>query len=191
MGIDGVGHFIAQQSQMDLARQDDMLKRGITMPLAPMPLDDAEQPIPIFEWEVVNESRGGLRVRRLDPTAQPIAVGEVAGIKMHGKAYWAVGVVRWVTVFEDGGMEFGLQYLAPMARAVEVKAGAPGHGPAAGRRGSEGLGLPHCAQHLLAPARVRARGRRRRGDGARGRRGRGDPSLRDLHGQDQLKVDPL
>jgi hypothetical protein len=111
---------------MDLARQDDMLKRGITMPLAPMPLDDAEQPIPIFEWEVVNESRGGLRVRRVDPTAQPIAVGEVAGIKMHGKPYWAVGVVRWVTVFEDGGMEFGLQYLAPMARAVEVKAwGAP------------------------------------------------------------------
>jgi cyclic-di-GMP-binding protein len=126
MGIDGVGHFIAQQSQMDLERQDDMLKRGITMPLAPLPMDDAEQPIPIFEWEVVNESRGGLRVRRVDPTQQPIAVGEVAGIKMHGKPYWAVGVVRWVTMFEDGGMEFGLQYLAPMARAVEVKAwGAP------------------------------------------------------------------
>ena len=126
MGIDGVGHFISQQSQMDLERQDDMLKRGITMPLAPLPMDDAEQPIPVFEWEVVNESRGGLRVRRVDPTQQPISVGEVAGIKMHGKPYWAVGVVRWVTVFEDGGMEFGLQYLAPMARAVEVKAwGAP------------------------------------------------------------------
>lgn len=126
MGINGVGHFIGLQSKMDLEREDDMVKRGITMPLAPLPLDDAEQPIPVFEWEVVNESRGGLRVRRLDPTQQPIAVGEVAGIKMHGKPYWAVGVVRWVTVFEDGGMEFGLQYLAPMARAVEVKAwGAP------------------------------------------------------------------
>jgi len=49
-----------------------------------------------------------------------------AGIKLHGKAHWAIGVVRWVTVFEDGGMEFGLQYLAQMARAVQVKAwGAP------------------------------------------------------------------
>lgn len=126
MGINGVGHFVSLQSRLDMEREDDQLKRGITMPLAPLPLDDAEQPIPVFEWEVVNESRGGLRVRRLDPTEQPIAVGEVAGIKMHGKPYWAVGVVRWVTVFEDGGMEFGLQYLAPMARAVEVKAwGAP------------------------------------------------------------------
>ena len=27
----------------------------------------------------------------------------------------------WITVFEDGGMEFGLQYLAPAARTVTVK----------------------------------------------------------------------
>jgi cyclic-di-GMP-binding protein len=98
------------------------LRSGITMPLVPMPLDDASQPIPVFEWDVVNQSRGGLRVRRLERTEQPIAVGEVAGIKLPGKPRWAIGVVRWVTVFEDGGMEFGLQYLASMARAVLVKA---------------------------------------------------------------------
>ncbi|HUP98506.1 MAG TPA: hypothetical protein VM073_11210, partial [Usitatibacter sp.] len=62
----------------------------------------------------------------LDRTEQPIAVGEVAGIKVPGAPHWAIGVVRWVTVFEDGGMEFGLQYLAAMARAVTVSAwGAP------------------------------------------------------------------
>jgi hypothetical protein len=98
-----------------------MLRSGITMPLAPLPVDDQSEPIPVFEWDIVNESRGGLRVRRLGRTEQPIAVGEVAGIKLAGKPHWAVGVVRWVTVFEDGGLEFGLQYLAPMARAVEVK----------------------------------------------------------------------
>jgi hypothetical protein len=103
-----------------------MLRRGITMPLAPLPLDDQSEPIPVFEWDVVNQSRGGLRVRRLGRTEQPIAVGEVAGIKLPGKANWAIGAVRWVTVFEDGGMEFGLQYLAQMARAVTVAAwGAP------------------------------------------------------------------
>jgi hypothetical protein len=48
-------------------------------------------------------------------------VGEVAGIKLPGKPHWAIGVVRWITVFEDGGMEFGLQYLASMARTVTVK----------------------------------------------------------------------
>jgi hypothetical protein len=126
MGIDGVGHFVALQSRIDMTREDDMLKRGITMPLAPLPLDDQSEPMPVFEWDVVNQSQGGLRVRRLGVTEQPIAVGEVAGIKLHGKPHWAIGVVRWITVFEDGGMEFGLQYLAAMARAVEVKAwGAP------------------------------------------------------------------
>jgi hypothetical protein len=103
-----------------------MLKKGITMPLLPLPLDDQSEPIPVFEWDVVNESKGGLRVRRLGRTEQPIAIGEVAGIKMPGKSHWAIGAVRWVTVFEDGGMEFGLQFLAPMARKVVVSAwGAP------------------------------------------------------------------
>ena len=126
MGIDGVGHFVALESRVNLAREDTMLRQGITMPLAPLPLDDQSEPIPVFEWDVVNESKGGLRVRRLDRTEQPIAVGEVAGIKLPGKPHWAIGVVRWITVFENGGMEFGLQYLAPMARAVTVKAwGAP------------------------------------------------------------------
>jgi hypothetical protein len=126
MGIDGVGHFVALEPKVDLVRQDDQLRRGITMPLAPLPLDDQSEPIPVFEWDVVNQSKGGLRVRRIGRTEQPIAVGEVAGIKLPGKAHWAIGAVRWVTVFEDGGMEFGLQYLAQMARAVTVAAwGAP------------------------------------------------------------------
>jgi cyclic-di-GMP-binding protein len=122
MGIDGVGHFVSLERNVDLERQDDMLRRGITMPLAPLPLDDQSEPIPVFEWDVVNESRGGLRVRRVGRTEQPIAIGEVAGIKLPGKPHWAIGAVRWVTVFEDGGMEFGLQYLASMARAVTVSA---------------------------------------------------------------------
>jgi hypothetical protein len=126
MGIDGVGHFVSLEPKIDLAKQDAMLKKGITMPIVALPLDDQSEPIPVFEWDIVNESSGGLRVRRVGTTAQPIAIGEVAGIKMQGKSHWAIGVVRWVTVFEDGGMEFGLQFLAPMARKVIVSAwGAP------------------------------------------------------------------
>jgi hypothetical protein len=126
MGLEGVGHFVALEPRMDLAKQDEMLRRGITMPMTALPVNDQSEPIPVFEWDVVNQSKGGLRVRRLGRTEQPIAVGEVAGIKLPGSAHWAIGVVRWVTVFEDGGMEFGLQYLAPVARAVTVSAwGAP------------------------------------------------------------------
>jgi len=127
IGIDGVGHFLSLESKIDLAQEDRNLRKGITMPVAPHPVDDQSEPIPVFEWDIVNESAGGLRVRRMERTEQPIAVGEVAGIKMHGKPHWAIGVVRWVTVFDDGGgMEFGLQFLAPMGRKVIVSAwGAP------------------------------------------------------------------
>ena len=120
MGLDGVAHFVSLELKVDGARQDEMLKRGITMPMAPLPLGDQAEPIPVFEWDIVNESTGGLRVRREGRTEQPIAVGEVAGIKMQGRANWAIGVVRWVTILEHGGMEFGLQFLAPMARKVVV-----------------------------------------------------------------------
>jgi cyclic-di-GMP-binding protein len=121
IGIDGVAHFVGLERRIDLVREDEMLRRGITMPLAPLPVDDASGPLPVFEWDIVNESRGGLRVRRFGRTEQPIAVGEVAGIKIAGKAHWAIGAVRWLTVFENGGMEFGLQYVSQLARAVEVK----------------------------------------------------------------------
>jgi hypothetical protein len=91
-------------------------------------------------------------VRRFGRTEQPIAVGEVAGIKLHGKPHWAIGAVRWVTVFEDGGMEFGLQYLAPRARFVTVAAwGAPsGQGLLLGNDGGLELLLtsPNAFSHM-------------------------------------------
>jgi hypothetical protein len=106
----------------------------------------------VFEWDVVNESKGGLRVRRLGRTEQPIAVGEVAGIKMPGREHWAIGAVRWVTVFEDGGMEFGLQYLAHVARSVRVAAWGAPSGPGLLMEDDKGrpslLTSPNAFSHL-------------------------------------------
>lgn len=121
VGLKAVGHFVSLEPKIDLATEDEMLRRGITMPLHALPTDDQLQPLPIFEWTVVNQSAGGLKVRREGPTAQPIAVGEVLGIKFTGRAHWTIGVVRWITLFEEGGMEFGLQFLYPLARMVWVQ----------------------------------------------------------------------
>ena len=74
----------------------------------------------VNEWEVVNQSAGGLKVRRRGATNQNIAVGEAIGIKFLGKSRWTIGVVRWVTMIEEGGLEFGIQFLAPAARTVAV-----------------------------------------------------------------------
>ena len=121
VGIKAVSHFVSLEPKLDLAGEDDMLRRGITMPLHALPMDDASQPIPIFEWDVVDFSAGGIKVRRMGATQQPIAVGEVVGIKFTGKSHWTIGAVRWLTIFEEGGMEFGLQFLAPVARMVWVQ----------------------------------------------------------------------
>ncbi len=120
-GLKAVSQFVSLEPKIDLATEDEMLRRGITMPLFALPVDDASQPIPVYEWDVLNKSEGGLKVRRMGPTQQPIAVGELLGIKSTGKAHWAIGTVRWITLFEEGGMEFGLQFLAPMARTVWVQ----------------------------------------------------------------------
>jgi hypothetical protein len=106
---------------MDPAQEAEALKKGITMPLMALPTDDASQAIPVFEWDVVNESTGGLKVRRMGATQQPIGVGEVVGVKLTNRARWTIGVARWITMFDEGGMEFGIQFLGSMARPVWVQ----------------------------------------------------------------------
>ena len=121
VGLKAVGHFVSFEPQVDPAAEGDALKRGITMPLRALPTDDASQAIPVFEWDVVNESTGGLKVRRMGATQQPIGVGEVVGVKLTNRARWTVGVARWITMFDEGGMEFGIQFLGSMARPVWVQ----------------------------------------------------------------------
>jgi len=60
--------------------------------------------------------------------------------------------VRWVTVFEDGGMEFGLQYLAELARSVTVAAWGAPSGPGLLMEDGQGrpslLTSPNAFSHL-------------------------------------------
>ena len=120
VGIKAVSHFVSFEPRMDAAAEAEALKRGITMPLVALPVDDSQQAVPVIEWDVVNESAGGLKVRRLDAT-QPIGVGEVIGVKLKDRTRWTISVVRWITMFEEGGMEFGVQFLGSMATPVWVQ----------------------------------------------------------------------
>jgi hypothetical protein len=121
VGIKAVGHFVGFEPRMDAKAEAEALKKGITMPLMALPTDDASQAIPVFEWDVVNESVGGLKVRRMGATQQPIGVGEVVGVKLMDRSRWTIGVVRWITIFDEGGMEFGIQFLGSMAKPVWVQ----------------------------------------------------------------------
>jgi hypothetical protein len=119
-GLKSIGHFISVGAQVDAEAEAEAIRAGITIPLLAMPDDESTRLHPVFEWDVVNQSAGGLKVRRTSATQQTLAVGELVGIKAIGKTQWTIGVARWITVLEDGGMEFGLQFLAPAACAVWV-----------------------------------------------------------------------
>ncbi len=120
-GMRAVTHFIAIVPKLALEREREAIEKGITVPLVHVPDDEVSKGMNVNEWEVVNQSAGGLKVRRAGAFTQAITVGEVLGIKFMGRPHWTIGVVRWLTMFDEAGMEFGIQFIAPEARCVAVQ----------------------------------------------------------------------
>ena len=120
VGLKAIGHFVSATSKVDPMAEAEAIREGITMPLVAVPDDEASRSMPVFEWNVVNQSEGGLKVRR-ESSSQTIGVGDVVGIKAMGKPHWTVAVTRWINVMDDGAMEFGLQFFAPAAAVVWIQ----------------------------------------------------------------------
>jgi hypothetical protein len=120
MGLKAVTHFVSLEPR-DPEAEKEMLQRGITVPMRRPDFGEGTDSTPVFEYDVVNESEGGLKVRRTGATPQALGVGEVIGVKQPSRPRWTIGVVRWITGYEDGGMEFGVQFLALSARVVMVQ----------------------------------------------------------------------
>jgi hypothetical protein len=126
-GVKNIAHFVAHDAARETEAQDQALRAGLTMPLRALPEDESGRLIPIHEWAVINHSEGGIKVRRAAGGAQSLAVAEVVGIKTPGVAAWRIGVARWINVFEDGAMEFGVQFFSYAACAVWLQ---PANSPA-------------------------------------------------------------
>ena len=60
-------------------------------------------------------------MRRTAPALQPVSVGEIVGVKLAGRARWTIGMVRWITVLDEGGLEFGVQFIASAARPASIR----------------------------------------------------------------------
>jgi len=122
VGLKAIAHFVTHDAKVDASTQELALKKGITMPMPALVEDDEARMVPIYEWAVVNQSAGGLKVRRAQGSMQQLAVGEIVGVRVPGKKHWTVAVLRWITTLEDGSAEFGLQYIGAAERAVWVQA---------------------------------------------------------------------
>lgn len=116
VGLVAVRHFIAKETADEMA-QAEAIHRGITMPLIAVADDESPEAHPVLEWEVIDESAGGLKVRRSHPR-QAVSVGEVVGVRMLGHPRWIVGVVRWMSGDDEGALDVGVQFIAPGAACV-------------------------------------------------------------------------
>jgi len=118
VGLKSIAHFASAVAKPDPA-EAQAIRDGNTIPLVAVPDDEAAKAHPVHEWSVVNQSKGGIKVSRTAQSLQSVLVGEAVGIKFMSRPRWAVGVVRWLTMIDEGsGMEFGVQFLAPDARMV-------------------------------------------------------------------------
>lgn len=129
VGVKPIAHFVAHDARHDEEEVRAAVRDRLTMPLHTLPEDEAGNLIPIHEWDVVNLSAGGMKVRRAAATEHPIAVGEVVGIKTPGKPLWTIGSVRWINQLDDGTAEFGVQFFAQAACAVWLKSASPAEPP--------------------------------------------------------------
>ena len=179
VGVKPIAHFVAHDA--GAPDETEALRDRLTMPLRALPEDESGQLIPIHEWNVVNLSAGGMKVRRTASTSHPIAVGEIVGIKTPGKPLWTVGATRWITAQDDGTTEFGVQFFAEAACAVWMKRPSPATPPTLGILVT--FTEDESAEALLAPAGSFAPGLEFevRGEGLRYRAVAGDAIERNAH----------
>jgi cyclic-di-GMP-binding protein len=120
-GLKAAIHFIDLEPKQAVDAEAEAMRAGITLPLISLPNDETSRQFPVHEWEVLNQSAGGLKIRRGSADGLALTVGEIIGVKFIGNNRWSVACVRWITMRDDGGFECGVQILAPQARAVTVK----------------------------------------------------------------------
>jgi hypothetical protein len=120
VGIKAVSHFVSFEPKMDAAAEAEALKRGITMPLVALPVDESNQAIPGDRV-----GRGERERRRPQGTAHGGHATHRRGRGDRREAEESRPLdhlgVRWITMFEEGGMEFGIQFLGSMATPVWVQ----------------------------------------------------------------------
>ncbi len=73
------------------------------------------------QWAVTNESAGGMGLKCISDSTQPIRIGEIIGLRSQDSQIWNIGVVRRVFSDEPENLELGVQMLAPAAAPIIIK----------------------------------------------------------------------
>jgi cyclic-di-GMP-binding protein len=122
-GLKATHYFVGAEAKVREALPVDEESLLSTMKLAALQLSSNWDTFTFSDCDLINQSAGGLKLRREVVKAQEISVGEVVGVRQSSFGGQSLGVsvgsVRWVqSDDEDESLEFGVQMLAPKADAV-------------------------------------------------------------------------
>lgn len=125
-GMKSTHYFVGADSKVREAampaNEESLLS---TMKMAALQLSSSWETFTFSECDLINQSAGGLKLRRDATHAQELSVGEIVGVRQSSFGGQSLGVsvgsVRWVqSDDEEESMEFGVQMLAPKASAVSL-----------------------------------------------------------------------
>jgi hypothetical protein len=72
-------------------------------------------------WQVVNESAGGVALTMDPRSVAKVRVGDLIGLGAGGGYPWGVAVVRWIQADTPGKIDLGAQFLSPRAEPAVIK----------------------------------------------------------------------
>lgn len=81
---------------------------------------DNQQSFPTYSLNIVNHSPGGYCLAWPKEVPDHLQAGEMVGIQDHGQG-WSIATVRWVRQVRSGGMQMGIELIAPFAQACGLQ----------------------------------------------------------------------
>lgn len=73
-----------------------------------------------IEWNIIDESAGGLALATSRATHQHTKAGDIMGIRGSNGSHWEIVVVRWIKNTDAETISIGVQRLAPDAVAISI-----------------------------------------------------------------------
>ena len=119
-GISSLYHALSQDVLPGVPDADSDVM--ITLQVSdPMQATGSYQTYNCANWQVLNESAGGVALVKDSASVSKIKVGDIIGLGPQSTGEFGVAIVRWMQSTADNNLELGAQMLAPHATAIVIK----------------------------------------------------------------------
>jgi len=119
-GIPSLHHTLSRDAPSGASDIDTEVTITLQVP-DPMQSTGSYQTYNCANWQVVNESAGGVALSKDPASVAKIKVGDIISLGPQNTGGLGVAIVRWMQSTTDHNLELGAQMLAPQAEAIVIK----------------------------------------------------------------------